>query len=910
MQSNITRRQFLQIGVSSATGLILMQTGCGSSEDYMDPNIIDSDVDSDIMPSGLMASLMETSLGIRPEEMRLSWLVPKLNMSTIQFACQIQFALKVEDLDVESMLVWDSGMLKSTSSIAVPYSGDLSLQSDQAYYWRVKVWADETTVSSWSAAYKIVTALPTEQWTGLPIWLPSDIETTNNWLLTRKTFFVDLKEIDTAWIRITAQSPETARQYVFRLWVNGKLVGLGPVRSMGDEARYHTFDLDSLLNQNDNVVAALCYSDSNRAFLAELVVNYRDGNQSVIVTDESWKTLSGDDWRPFNGFINNVYYQAPKEYIDAREEPIGWQDIGFDDSDWKNAKTQLAITSLEPAWVDSMQVTYLKPESIRFINEGHWVLDFGKEIVGGIRIDVEGFAGQTIELRLGEELNDDLSVRYRLRSGPTYQEVWTLRDGQQRLEHWGYRAFRWVEVITSPELNSPNGILACILKMAWNNNHALFESSDQDLNKVWEFCRYSIEATRQDLYQDTPTRERGAYKGDAIINQLSEYCTQRSYALARYSVSYLLRRPTWPTEYRLQIAILAWQDYLHTGDQTNLINDYQLMVEHQLIDNLNPQGLLEKEPGKSSQSNGDLVDWPINNRDGFVFTRVNCVINAWQYASLVALSNIADVLGYEYDKTYFVDLANQLKKSVNQSLLTDRFTYRDGLNTEHESQHASAFSLALGITLEADVSKVGASLKSDIENRGIQVSVYGAQFVLDGLYRAKEGEAAHDLLVSRGLFSWLHMIEDLDATIVMEAWDPSIKPNTTFSHAWGSAPANVIQRHIVGVKILEPGAAKVLVEPQPGHLNWFEAKVPTIRGSVAVIFKRNESNILSIELPPNVEGELLLNLRQMLDVESIGNNEIKILNAKDELLEQEVDGFMLSVKNIKPGLTIVRIIES
>jgi alpha-L-rhamnosidase len=334
------------------------------------------------------------------------------------------------------------------------------------------------------------------------------------------------------------------------------------------------------------------------------------------------------------------------------------------------------------------------------------------------------------------------------------------------------------------------------------------------------------------------------------------------------------------------------------------------MVEHQLIDNLNPQGLLEKEPGKSSQSNGDLVDWPINNRDGFVFTRVNCVINAWQYASLVALSNIADVLGYEYDKTYFVDLANQLKKSVNQSLLTDRFTYRDGLNTEHESQHASAFSLALGITLEADVSKVGASLKSDIENRGIQVSVYGAQFVLDGLYRAKEGEAAHDLLVSRGLFSWLHMIEDLDATIVMEAWDPSIKPNTTFSHAWGSAPANVIQRHIVGVKILEPGAAKVLVEPQPGHLNWFEAKVPTIRGSVAVIFKRNESNILSIELPPNVEGELLLNLRQMLDVESIGNNEIKILNAKDELLEQEVDGFMLSVKNIKPGLTIVRIIES
>src|SRR5690606_37460068 len=96
-----------------------------------------------------------------------------------------------------------------------------------------------------------------------------------------------------------------------------------------------------------------------------------------------------------------------------------------------------------------------------------------------------------------------------------------------------------------------DAVEAAVLKLPWRADDAAFESSDPDLDRVWEFCRYSIEATRLDLYQDTPTRERGPYEGDAIINQRSEYATQRSYALARYSTSYLVRRPTWPAEYRL-----------------------------------------------------------------------------------------------------------------------------------------------------------------------------------------------------------------------------------------------------------------------------------------------------------------------------------------------------------------------
>jgi alpha-L-rhamnosidase len=104
------------------------------------------------------------------------------------------------------------------------------------------------------------------------------------------------------------------------------------------------------------------------------------------------------------------------------------------------------------------------------------------------------------------------------------------------------------------------------------------------------------------------------------------------------------------------------------------------------------------------------------------------------------------------------------------------------------------------------------------------------------------------------------MIDDLAATIVMEAWDPSSKCNTTFSHAWATAPANVVARHIAGVQVLTPGAALVRIAPQPGPLERFRATVPTIRGAVRVGLDRADRFRLVVALPPNMDGRIELDL--------------------------------------------------
>lgn len=805
-------------------------------------------------PSGLLTNLLPRGLGATPGRLRFSWIVPSLGEGTRQGAYRLQMARGVGALRGQAGLIWDSGRIESNASTAVSYCGP-ALEYDSLYYWRVRVWDGQGRASEWSQPQRMITEAGAT-WEGVPIWLSAEEDGDNDWLLARTEFDLADEEIDAGWARVTAQSPEPARQYVFRLFVNGEFAAVGPVRSRDPthESRYNVIDVTSQLKSGRNAVAALCYSDRVKAFQADIVLLFKDGRRRTIGTGEGWRVKSGGRWRPPRGFTGGGYYEAPQEYIDARAEPVGWTLPRFDDTHWSVASQRPALPPLLPAATENLALHLVRPANVRRLGAGRWLLDMGRELVGGLRIDAVGRSGQTIEVRLGEERSSDGGARFELRANQVYREVWTLRDGSQRLEHWGYRAFRWVELLAPPEIDLERAVHALALHLPWREEDAGFRSSCAQLDRVWEMCRYSIRALRFDVYQDTPTREREPYEGDALINQLSEYNVQRSYALSRYSISYLLHRPTWPCEYHLQPAIMAWRDYLATGDASQLEDDYPLLVRQQLLGSLNRDGLVEKTPGRPGEPNADLVDWPAASRDGYVFTRVNTVINAWQFAALDALSKIAGVLGRKQDQRRFVALAERLRSSLNAAFLTPRGVYVDGADTEHRAQHATAFPMALGVVPPERKSTAARWLAGG----GMRMSVYGAQFLLDALFRGHEAGAALRLMTSRSIFSWLHMMDDLGATITMEAWDPSIKPNTTFSHAWGTAPANLVPRHVAGVEVIEPGAARVRIAPQPGELEWFEAKVPTIRGAVQVSYRRAGETLLVVDLPANVRGTLEL----------------------------------------------------
>ncbi|MDX3733217.1 family 78 glycoside hydrolase catalytic domain [Streptomyces caniscabiei] len=675
----------------------------------------------------------------------------------------------------------------------------------------------------------------------------------DTWALLRHEYeTASGKQIAAAILYVAATSPDPARQYVAKVWSNGTTVGYASVRS-GEGTAYQAFDVTSTLRADGrpNALAALCWTTSQQKFLAQLEITYTDGSRSTVASGDHWKARRQAGLLPAKGSAGSSYFTVPQEYWDLRREPVGWTRPGFDDGDWLTPAVRTAIDGLVPALIEAVRPHDVIPASVTRVADGRWLVDLGREIVGGLALEITGEAGDTVEVRLGEELNTDGTVRYQLRATNTYREVWTLRDGEQRFEHWGYRGFRWAELRTTLDL-SRAVVTGRAWKLDWDDSHASFRSSDADLDRVWELCRYSIEATRGDLYTDTPTRERGPYEGDALINQLSEYGVQRSYALARFSNDYLVRKGTWPTEYRLMCAISAWEDHLATGDDRQLARDYDLLTAKNLTSHLDSAGLVRKAPGNTSQDLGDLVDWPAASRDGYVFTHVNTVVNAFQYAAFEALAACATALGKDADASALRDRADTLATAMRTTLLDSAGgRFLDGVGTTHSAQHATAFPVALGVADALD-EEVRAGLGDTLAAGGMKVSVYGAQFLLDALFRLGRADAALALLTSKATNSWLHMLDALGATIVTEAWDPALKPNMTLSHAWASAPANAVARHVLGVQVSEPGAAAFRVRPRTGSLTEVEGTVPSVRGPVSVLVRRSgDTHTTRVTVPPN-----------------------------------------------------------
>ncbi len=98
------------------------------------------------------------------------------------------------------------------------------------------------------------------------------------------------------------------------------------------------------------------------------------------------------------------------------------------------------------------------------------------------------------------------------------------------------------------------------------------------------------------------------------------------------------------------------------------------------------------------------------------------------------------------------------------------------------------------------------------------------------------------------------------STITTEAWDWKYKNNLDWNHAWGAAPANIIPRYLMGIRPLEPGFSKVLIQPQPGGLEFAKIRIPTIRGEIIsqVETQKDKFMILDVEIPEKTTARVEL----------------------------------------------------
>ncbi|MBI9017002.1 MAG: alpha-L-rhamnosidase [Phycisphaerae bacterium] len=560
--------------------------------------------------------------------------------------------------------------------------------------------------------------------------------------------------------------------------------------------------------------------------------------------------------------VNRSYFWKVRIWNNANE-PSDWSSI-------QEIKTGPSLNGYHTARYKQVS-SEISPITIKKIQVDHYLIDFGKDAFGYLRWDIpqrllsENLSGTTVEFHFGEKLKNGFVDR---KPGGTirYYQAKQSLDGSASYEihppgvtlgiaipaDFGRIApFRYVELVNCPYPVTLGDFKQLSVHYPFDDNAASFVSDNIILNQIWQLCHYSIKPTSFcGVYVDGD-RERKPYEADAYINQLCHYCVDREFTLARYSHEYLLEHPTWPTEWKQHSIMIAWADYLYTGNSESLAEHYDKLKNTKLLSQYarTSDGLLNTAKLR------DIVDWPVTERDKYDFKPVNTVINAFYYHTLTLMEKIAIVLGKTEDARIFSQQARQVYQSY-QSVFYDQSTglYIDGQDSSHSSLHANMLPLAFGLVPE----KNKAAVVDFVKSKKMACSVYAAQYLLEGLYLAGEEQAALDLIVSQDSRSWSNMIRE-GSTITMEAWGIAYKPNQDWNHAWGAAPANIIPRFIAGIRPVQAGFAKALIHPQPAALNHFQIKTPTIRGEITVTMDRKtDICTFKMNIPANMTARFVL----------------------------------------------------
>lgn len=525
-------------------------------------------------------------------------------------------------------------------------------------------------------------------------------------VLFRKRFTVG-EDVSSATIKITADD-------YFKLYINGKFVTQGPPPSYPNAYYYMEVPISGYLKLGDNVIAVhtlyqglinrvFVSGDNRESLFAELTVN----GKTILATDESWKCKISSAYQPLSVIGYDTQYT---ELFDSRSEDVGFEKVDFDDAEWQYAKVKkyndykLIKSPIKPLAI------YDKTPSITKKTRGGKFYDFGQEAIGYLVVKAKGKRGDEVIIRQGEELNDDGSVRFELRSNCRYEEKWILSGGDDTLDQFDYKGFRYVELVY-PETVEISEVAFRIRHYPFAQKIA-YKSVNEDFDEIIKLCVNTIKYGTQEIIPDCPTREKGQYLGDFCISgraqalltgdatflkkSILDFCRTSFICKGLMSVSsssYMQEI----ADYGLIFPSLVLWTYKFDGDivflksvEPTLKGMYEYFSEFDRGD-----GLIEKLYGQ-----WNLVDWPANLRDGYDFPLTkpvgegaHNVLNALWIGFLQTINEIERICGKEK-----ISETDGVIKSFYKAFYNEKTgLFCDSETKTHSAVHSNIFPLLFGI---------------------------------------------------------------------------------------------------------------------------------------------------------------------------------------------------------------------
>ena len=873
----------------------------------------------------LLVNSKENPLTIESEKPLFSWIVNAEGYNKSQSAYHILVASSEDKLNEADADVWNSKKVNSNKSVHVKYIGE-ALEAMKTYYWKVKIW-DETGVSSgWSKIQKFEMGLMNMGNWGDSKWitLNKDTRTSAHRFRDYKTGRMEKPEpVDgfaASYFRNEISIDKTiknAQAYIcglgyYELYLNGEKVGdhvLDPAPSNYDKQAYYVnYDITEELKLGKNAFGIILGNgfygqniswnrdpESNKKGVSygpptvKLLVKlqYNDGTEADFYTDETWKEATG----PI--VFNNIY---GGDTYDARYELGNWNTAGYNDAKWGNAKeTSPKLNKISAQQIPPIKkLKEFKPQNVFKGADGEWIVDFGQNIAGWVKLNVKEKEGQLIEVITTEAL---LTSGKDIFQGSTgggangMAQIYKYICKGDGVESWepkfSYHGFRYAKIkgiSSKPDAK----MIKAVLVATDIQETGSFECSDELFNKMHSISKWTIVDNIHGIPEDCPHREKCGWLGDA--HAFCEYALY-NYDMYDFYKKYMedIRTQMRPTkghnnpEIKFQVPTmiapgkrtstyakidwgvatmyLPWYNYKFYGDD-GIVKEYYKDMKDLTNFYLN----FKDENGIMQDGMGDWCPplWDRRKNPGAMECDPIISANAYFYDVLKIMETFAEMNNDDAFRAKMKTEKEALLKAFNKEFLVEI------PNTKHkwyQSQTATIQALQFKMVPENEIENVVNGLVHDIvEVKGGHHStgIHGNRYIYTVLSNYGKADLAYQILTTPDFPSQTYVMNSGFTTWPERQfeWEKMEGPTNSLNHPMHSGFATYFYESLGGIKSSEDktGYKEFGVNPEfPSQITKVNVSIPTPFGDITNNWTTNNSEItLDLNVPFNTKAQLIL----------------------------------------------------
>ena len=506
------------------------------------------------------------------------------------------------------------------------------------------------------------------------------------------------------------------------------------------------------------------------------------------------------------------------------------------------------------------QVSTDEPEVTTFGKGGYVLLDFGKEIQGGLQLvrNISGSKSVKFRIVFGESVTEALSSVEA--PGSTATNDHAVRDfelsvpwlGSVEVGNSGFRFVR-VELADGDGGDVPLVAVRAISKYRDVPYLGSFRCSDERLNQIWQTGAYTVHLCMQDYLWDGIKRDRLVWMGDMHPEIMTLNTVFGNQAVVQKSLDYVRDKTpsnAWMNgicSYSLWWIILQHHLYQWYGDKAYLLEQQPYLTEllHTVMANM--------DGSRENYAAGRFIDWPSNDLPDVIHAGL-------QALSVRALEAGADMAAWLEDAALQKECAEtalRLREYVPDTVGNSQAAALLALQGMVDAEEASALILKNGP--EKFTSFMGYYLLEALAESGHYaeamelISAYWGRMIELGAttfwedfnYEDGKNAARIDEVVPEGKF-------DIHAD--GGAWC-YVGLRHSFCHGWASGPTAWLSEHVLGIQPVGVGFREVRIEPHLGNLDWAEGTFPTPYGVISVRHQKQADGSVksTVKLPKGVK---------------------------------------------------------